>query len=606
MLHDSDTASYLDMGATLLSEQPLTPKEQLPNYDDNWTALYNQLESSMNSKRSWRWSWWSYWSVLAEYFLPRRYNWVVTPNRMSRGSPINGAIIDSTGAMAVRTCAAGLWSGLTSPSRPWFKLGIALPWVDLDADGQDWLADTEQRLYTVLAQSNFYDIMAQAFQDVVVFGTAPVVIYSDFEDVVRFYLPCAGEYYLAVGSRLTVDTFDREFTLTVKQIVEQFQLENCPTDVRTMWRNGGASLDYEYVVRHCIEPNFAIADPKKPNEKLTVLPGMFTYREVYWLRGIQGDRPLSKTGFQKKPFMVARWATTSNDPYGRSPCMDALGDNKQVQQETKRKAEFIEKGVRPPMGANPELKNEPSSIIPGDITYTSTDGGKKGFWPLFEPNPAWLAALTTDIDKVNARIESGLFVNVFMAISRMEGVQPRNELELTKRDLERLQELGPFISKFETEYADIAIAGVLDIMQRRRMLKPMPKSLVGVPLKFGYQSIMRMAQQSSEAVGMKDFFQTVGVLSSAAKAAGVPDPIRTVNLDKSTRRYGEATNFPPDLFFTDQEVAQHDKIRMQEQQNAQGPQQALAAVQAAKTMADTSMPGGGSALGAMLGQGGGP
>ena len=39
--------------------------------------------------------------------------------------------------------------------------------------------------------------MAQAFQDIVVFGTAPVIVYEDFEDIIRLYLPCAGEYYLA-------------------------------------------------------------------------------------------------------------------------------------------------------------------------------------------------------------------------------------------------------------------------------------------------------------------------------------------------------------------------------------------------------------------------
>jgi hypothetical protein len=70
-------------------------------------------------------------------------------------------------------------------------------------------------LYTVLAQSNFYTELAQAFQDTVVFGTAPFVIYEDFEDVIRLYLPCAGEYYLGTGARLSVDTFYREFTYTV-------------------------------------------------------------------------------------------------------------------------------------------------------------------------------------------------------------------------------------------------------------------------------------------------------------------------------------------------------------------------------------------------------
>ena len=86
------------------------------------------------------------------------------------------------------------------------------------------------------------------------------------------------------------------------------------------------------------------------------------------------EAELSRQGFFEKPFIAMRWATTSNDPYGRSPGMEVLGDNKQLQLETRRKAEFLEKGVRPPMGAHPSLKNQPSSIRPGDITYTPIEG----------------------------------------------------------------------------------------------------------------------------------------------------------------------------------------------------------------------------------------
>src|ERR1019366_1652935 len=119
-----------------------------------------------------------------------------------------------------------------------------------------------------------------------------------------------------------------------------------------------------------IEPNFAIARRgKMVDTRVFVVPSTFPYREIYWLRGVKTDKPLSKKGFHVKPAMNFRWSLASNDPYGHGPCEEALGDNKQVQLETLRKAEFIDKGVRPPMGANPELKNEPASIIPGNITY---------------------------------------------------------------------------------------------------------------------------------------------------------------------------------------------------------------------------------------------
>lgn len=591
---------YLDMGPSLLAQQPVS-YQQKPIMDDfEWSVVFDALESRRGSLRNWRYSWWAYWSSLAQFFSPKRYHWVIVANRFSRGSPINDAIIDSTGTLALETCAAGMWSGLTNPARPWIKMESALPWMKVDAEGQEWVDDTTERLYAVLAGSNFYTQMAQAFQDLALFGTAPFVIYEDFEDVIRLYLPCAGEYYLGVGARLSVDTFYREFTYTVSQIVEHFGAANCPEEVRKAWMQGGSSLDMEFIICHAIEPNFAVAG-KGGRPDIKVVPAIFTYREVYWMQGRKTPRPLSVAGFHKKPFSAMMWSKVSNDAYGRSPCMTALGDTKQVQMETRRKAEFIEKLVRPPMGANPELKNEPSSIIPGNITYTNTEGGKKGFWPLFEVQPAALTPMIADIKEVNARIEKALFVDVFMAITQMEGVQPRNELELTKRDLERLQKLGPVIELVEAELR-IALERILDIMDRRRLLKPKPQSLQKIPLKISFLSIMRIAQKSATAVSIKDFMATMGGVSSAAKAAGVPDPLRKVNLDKMTDHFAEVMNVPQDILFTDQEVKEHDQERQKAMQEQQMPQQAMAGVQAAKTLSETQI-GGNNALGQILGQG---
>lgn len=594
-------APYEDMQASLLAAQPPTLPERLkPKHEANWSAFYQHLESRLAMLRTWRTSWWMYWAVLAEFFLPRRYKWLVTANRMSRGRPINDAIIDGTGTQAVNVCASGMWTGLTSPARPWFEFGPAIAKQQLTAEDQAWLDETADRVGAVLHKSNFYTAMRQVFEDVTVFGTGPCLIYEDAEDVIRCYVPCAGEYFLASGARLSTESFYREFTYTVAQIVDFARLENCPEVVRNLWERGGGALEQEFVVCNAIEPNFAISGRGKAKQtKIDIISPRFTYREVYWLKGQQTERPLSVRGFFSRPFFAGRWSTVSNDPYGRSPCMDALGDNKQVQTETRRKAEFIEKGVRPSMGADVSLKNEPASILPAQITFMNTANGEKKFFPLFEVDARWLPALTQDIDKVNARIERFLFVDVFMAITRMEGVQPRNELELTKRDMERLQRLGPFITLWENECAGPAIKRVVDIMERRGLLSPMPASLRNVPLKIGYISIMRLAQQAAESIAMKDVFVTAGELSAASKAAGVPDPIRTINLDEALKRYSLRNNFPADLFFTKDQIEQHDQQRAQIQQGQEMMGAMPAAVDAAKTLSDTQV-GGGSLLNALL------
>ena len=70
---------------------------------------------------------------------------------------------------------------------------------------------------------------------------------------------------------------------------------------------------------------------------------------------------------------------------------------------------------------------------------------------------------------------------------------------------------------------------------------------------------------------MKDTFSTAGALSSAAKAAGVPDLIRIINLDDAMRKYAEMNNFPQSSIFTPEQVQAHDDAREKAMQQAQAP-----------------------------------
>ena len=194
-----DSAHYEGMSADLLTEQPLTAPDKVDKMGSAWSTFFNYVEARLGGLRMWRYSWWSHWARLAEFFQPRRYHWLIVANRMSRGNPINDAIVDCTPTLALRICASGLWTGMTSPSRPWFAFETALPGIDVDQAGLAWLEDTQKKAYQVLAESNFYTVMAQAFEDVALFGTAPVIVYEDYYDLIRLYLPCAGEYYLAAG-----------------------------------------------------------------------------------------------------------------------------------------------------------------------------------------------------------------------------------------------------------------------------------------------------------------------------------------------------------------------------------------------------------------------
>jgi hypothetical protein len=82
--------------------------------------------------------------------------------------------------------------------------------------------------------------------------------------------------------------------------------------------------------------------------------------------------------------------------------MDGLPANRQLQIEQRRKAEAIDKLVRPPMVASASMKNEPMSILPGDVSYVSDPNGA-GFKPAFQVEPR-IGEMMEDLKEVQARV----------------------------------------------------------------------------------------------------------------------------------------------------------------------------------------------------------
>jgi hypothetical protein len=591
-------AFYETSGGSVLHEvSPFAPRE-IQRPDPMWGDLSSHLEERLSMLRNWRLSWWQHWALLAKFILPRRYHWLITANTMTRGNQLNQEIVDATGTLAMRTCAAGMMSGLTSPNRPWFRLRSAIPNFEPDRAAQMWFEDVAERLRFIHAESNFYDSLAQMYEDLVTFGTSPVIDYEDEEDIIRCYNPCAGEYFLGVGFDFRHEVFYREFTLTVSQIVEMFGIDRVGPDIASMWQTKGGSLEQERVIAHAIEPNFPIVG--RGNREVAPLNG-WPWREAYWLRGSPGNNPLSLRGFHEMPFTAPRWSTVSNDAYGRSPCMDGLPDIMQLQTETKRKAEAIEKHVRPPMLASVSLKNEPSSILPGHITYVPTMGPGEGMRPVYEVQPD-LAAMAADIAQIQQRIQVHLYNDLFKMISSLDSVERRTATEIDARREEKLVLLGPVIERLQNEGLSPRIRRHIAIMARKGLLPPMPPSLRGHPIEIEYVSMLAIAQRAAATAGIERWVAFTGNLA-AADPTSLSPPTDNIDKDATSRYYSELMGVPPKLVTDPRVLAQIRDGRAKQAQAAQMAQTAQAGVQGAQVLSQTDVGGGANALQAMLGNG---
>lgn len=550
-------------------------------------ALRQQLDARMGGLRVERYSWWTHWREIADYIFPRRYKWLVTPNQGNRGSAINQRIIDNTATRAQRILAAGMMSGMTSPGRPWFKLEIADRDLMEYPPVKAWLDEVGKRLRVVFAVSNFYTSMHTVYEDLATFASALMFMYEDHDDVIRCYNACAGEYFLANGPRLNVDTAYREFVRTTYQLVKEFGIDNVSDSVKQAYLTGGAALTRELIVNHACEPNPEYVPGAKGHR------GML-YGDSYWEAGSSSDRFLVRRGFHECPFIAPRWSIVANDAYGRGPGMDVLGDVKQLQVQQKRKSQALDKLVNPPMVADVQLKNEPATLLPGGVTYVTNTQGV-GFKPAYEVKPD-LSAFTADMKEVQGRIERGFYTDLFLLISQMEGVQPRNDLEILKREEEKLIQVGPVIERFENEALDPGVERAFAIANRMGLIPPPPRELAGHYVKPEYISMLSVAQKAAMTSSIERFVTFIG-----RQMAVDPEAMDNLDFDEAAREYADLVGVPAKIVRPMVEVLtiRRDKAKAKQQEAAM--QTTLAGVQGAKVLSETDVGGGRNALAAMLG-----
>jgi hypothetical protein len=564
-------------------------------------ALHRYVNGRILGLRVNRYSWWVHWRELADYFLPRRYKWLITPNQMARGAPINQHILTSAGCIYSRNLASGLVSGKSSPTSQWFRLKIGRIDSTQTSPVSLWLAECERIIYAIFAASNFYNSIATFYYDLVIFGTAAMLIYEDFKNVINCINPCLGEYYVDIDGAYRPCVFYREFTMTVDACVNEFGINNCSPAIQELYNdNGGANRTRELIIAHAIEPN------TDGNAKKFGFSERFAYREVYWEWGgstsPQGGAAsppgfLRKRGFYERAAIIGRWDIVSNDPYGRSPGMDGLPNQKQLMLETRRKAQAIDKMVNPPLVADIQLKNQPANLTPGGITYVAgyQAAGKPGFASVYETKFP-VQEITQDITEVKGELSQIFFNDILRVASQYETRSNVTAVEWDLRKSESLVMLGPVLERIDYEVLGPTLDRVFAIANRAGLLPPPPQAIQGAPVTIQFVSMLSQAQQAAASAGIER------VLGLAGQIVGVdPSVMDNIDVDYALDKYSSLLNNDPKMIRSPEALQQIRAERAKQQQQAQQAAIAQQLSQGAKNLSQADLGGGQNALQAMVG-----
>lgn len=509
-----------------------------------------------------------HWRELSEYGDPRRGRFVTSD--WNRGEKRNHKIINSTGVYAKRTLSAGMANGITSQSRPWFRLATPDPEMMEYAPVRDWLYTVENRMRMVFSRSNLYSVTPSFYGEMGLFATSAMCLLEDDQSVIRLYPYTIGSYSLAQDERLVIDTIVRDkVKLTVRQLVKMFGVDMVSPPVLDLWNRGEYERPIDVV--HVIQPRLE-RDPRKVDNK------NMKFESVWYELGGAGNnselRVLRNSGFEEFPVLCGRWETTAEDVYGTNcPGMVTLGDIKQLQHEERRKAQAIDKHVDPPMRADPSLRNQYSSIVAGGITYVESGNGREGFAPAIQTSPQAIVALRESIMEIEQRVKRGWFEDLFLQLANDTRSQTTAH-EIALRHEEKLLMLGPVLERTNSEVLDQLVDRTFNIMLRRGMLPEPPEELAGIDLRVEYISVLAQAQKMVALGAMDRFIGFVGTVATMN-----PQALDKFDADQSIDEYADALGVPPGAVRSDDVVAD---IREQAQQTQRAQQMAMAADPAAK------------------------
>lgn len=526
------------------------------------------------------------WRDIARFAQPARTRFLSTDRDKGTKRRIrNNRLFDPHGIEAFRTLTNGMTSGLTSASRPWFTLKLSDEELDEQPGVRAWLSDCETAMYAFLARTNFYGAAKSGYGEMGLFGTEGCVMVEHPTVGAVCHNMTAGEYWIGLSDAMVPDTLARECSGSARQIVQTFRDRTPP---KIMQAYTGKRPDEVYTYYHLIEPNHDF-DPNRF--------GSMPWRSMYWADYDERDRLIQAKGFNEQPFWAPRWDVVGGDTYGVSPGMETLPALRELQMQSKRRNEAIDKLVKPEM------------LVKQGIRLTGEPGAVRsvGQMDQYSAMPAYsmpyqaVDAISQEIEKCRQQIDGLSFADLFNAITNMRGIQPRNMEEIASRNEEKLTQLGPVIERVSNEKLEIVVDRTFGIMSRGGLLRPPPPSLAergGARINVEFVSILTQMQR---AVGTGQIERGLAMAGNLAGAD--PQVMDNVDTDEALREYYDRLGVPGRILRDDEAVKQLRAQRAQQQQ-----QQQMAAMMpavrdgadAAKLLSETDM-GGRSVLGALTG-----
>lgn len=518
-----------------------------------------KLKDYFQALKTDRSTWESIWQEVADHGLGRRT--FTRPVQPTGEGKRTRWIYDNTMMVANDLLASGLHNLLTSTANRWFHLEPENPLILQLPGAADWFAIAEDQLFSAIErpEAGFHPQIAECYNDLAAFGNCALATLRAPGQGLWFQALPLAETYVDEGPDGRIEKIFRHWRYTPQQFRARWP-EGTNKEVDAQFRllrtDRNVEILQAFIPNEIYEENVRFGPRQSKIKSITIM--------------MNDAVVIEEKFFREMPVAFARWNLDPGELYGRGPGVQALSDQRMLNEMKKTTLEGAQKAVDPPL------------MVPDNGFITQLDISPGGL-------SVYRAATQDPIRELYSRPMSGADLGVDMMRDTQTNVRNAHHYDLLSivqdprmsatQVLEvsaRTQQiLSPLVGRVQHDLLEPVTERGFNIGLRAGWIPPPPDFLRGSRVNIRYVSAVQRAQRAGEAQALLNSLNSILQLAQAD-----PTVLDTIDSDKVARFFLEAWGVPPELAREPEAVV---AIRQARAQQAARQEQFQMATEAGKT-----------------------
>lgn len=503
----------------------------------------------------------SLWQEIAEQFYPERADFTTI---RAPGQEFADHLMTSYPVLLRRDLASAVQAMLRPKGREWFRLSTGREEIDEQDDVSAWF-DRANRTFTNILYDRdalFVRSTTQADNDFVTFGNAPMTVETHPSGVGLFFRAWhLRDVAWEEGDTAQIETVARKVPMTARAMIQRFGDDKVANEVKTAARNDPYTefQCYSIIVPAGLwEYSEVKESPSEKQKRQTAFPWMALYLDK------ANNHVLQQTPIRRNPWVIPRWAITTQSVYAYSPAtIVGLPDARLLQRMTLSMLESAEKATDPPLLSRGETLRGGVQLFAGGITYVDPeydDRTGKVLEPVFETQAFEPA------DKFYERQMMLLRDMFYISKLTMPDTHEMTAYETARRVEEHVREVLPLLEPLDSEYNGALLEKALEISidnQAFGLPETIPEALQGEDIKFTFKNPLQAALDEMKAKKLENGLMLVGGIAQM-------DPSAPLNINSRTalRDSLRGLQWPEDWLVPEDEVEQAEQAQAKAAQTA--------------------------------------